>query len=576
METPAAAGSHRQAAGRGGFVRAGVASAGGFFHSLVTERAALLLCVFAGLVPIWSVDRFPSVDGPIHLYIMFLLERIAEPGENVFHQLFVRNSSIEPNLAVYGILWVLSRAVPILVAEKLFVSGYWVIFALSSWYLMRAFGAGKSVLGLLLLPFALGFFVHYGFYNFVLGQALFLFACGYALRRLDRLTWPHIAILSVLMLALALTHLVGIAMFLFFIGLARGGVALRAWRSADGAFRDAATALTKDALRLALAAFPALYIMASFYLRHVVTDDSAAPQLSLMQKIQYIGTISPIFSIDKREALALAPFILTIWALALKLAVDLFRDRSKILASAPILLPLGGLVAIISIGSLTFAAFDALPRLLPFMFFMLIMAFGIGALNSLWRAAIILSVTFGIVASAVLHLGFYRQINRLYEGYAAAREAPPPGAIVFGVNMAAKQNMIADYSTGWRMNMTGHFRETYARENGLPLLSVELLAPQIFGYFPVTYRPHVEVAAALSDDRFAGRPEPLRHFEATTGLAIDQIEFWPRRELWQRADWLEFDRVRKMTAELERRWRPVQPASPLAPTIYVKADAPQR
>lgn len=108
------------------------------FGSLTAERAALLLCVVAGLVPIWSVARFPSTDGPMHLYVVYIMEQLAQPGTNVFDRIFQFNPNLEPNYAVYGIIWLLSQLVPMLTAEKLFVSGYWLLFAGSAYYLMRS------------------------------------------------------------------------------------------------------------------------------------------------------------------------------------------------------------------------------------------------------------------------------------------------------------------------------------------------------------------------------------------------------------------------------------------------------
>ncbi len=548
------------------------AAAGASFGSLKAERIAFLICLVAGLVPIWLVTRFPSVDGPMHLYVVYLIDQLALPGTNLFDRVFQFNYNVEPNMAVYGIIWAFSKLVPMLVAEKLFVTGYWLLFAGSAYYAMRSFGESSTVFGLLLLPFALGYFLHWGFYNFVLSQALFLLAAGYALRHLERLSWRHIAVLGVLMLALALTHLVGIAMFLFFIGFARAGLALREALAAnsDDRWLSAIRRLLWDAARLLLAALPALAIVVSFLLRRVLSDVGAAPVLGLVRKIWYVVSISPIFSLDKREAVALAAFTLVLWALVLKLLLSLWKDRSLRLTALPVLLPTAILTAFVLIGSLGFAGFEGLPRLLPFVFFMIIMALGVMRLSAIWRGAIMVSVVGGLVATSWLHLTFYRGINTLYDGFASARQAPPPGSAVLAFNTTLPQREIAGQSTGWRMNVTDHFRTGYAREHGLLMLDVVHLAPQIYGYFPVSYADNANIAAAYSAPTFRPPAEPLRHFERTVGLPIREVSFWPLVESEPHVDFNLEEREPILRRELARDWSLLPRGSTVAPYVYVQ------
>lgn len=539
-------------------------------------RLAMLICVLAGLIPIWSVARFPSVDGPIHLYIVFLLDQLALPGVNVFDQVFERNRHLEPNLAVYGILWLLSRAFPILVAEKIFVSAFLLLFAGSAYYLMRSFGQRSAVLSLLMLPLALGYFLHFGFYNFVLSQALFLLAAGYAIRHLEQLGWRQLVTLSVLMLVLALTHLVGIAMFLLFIGLVRAGIALRQvmMSTFEKRWLEPCRRLAIDASLLLLAALPALAIMVSFLIRRVLSDAAVAPVLGLFKKIWYVASISPIFSVDKMEALALAPFTLVFWALVLKLGIDLWRDKELRLTALPIILPPALLALAVTLGSLGFAGFNALPRLLPFAFFMLVIVFGVLKLNRIWHAAIMVSVAGGLIATSAIHLVFYRKINALYDAFAASRPAPPPGSAVVAFNVTDSKHEIAGYPTGWRMNITDHFRESYAREKQLVMLNVILLAPQIYGYFPVSYAPGRTLSAAYKGEMFRPPASPLLQFERSVGIPVREVSFWPDTVGDPKVEWVVPNRKGLVRKELADRWRLLPQASAVAPFVYVKKSEP--
>lgn len=553
------------------------ARGGGDRREALSTRTALLVCLIAGLVPIWAVTRFPSVDGPIHLYIVYVLDQLAQPGANVFDRVFVRNYHIEPNLTAYGILWLFSRGFPPLVAEKLFLSSYLVLFAGSASYLMRSFGRSNAVLALLTMPLALGWFMHAGLYNFVLSQAIFLLACGYTIQHAERLGWRQLLVLSLLMLVLALTHLVGIGVFLLYLGLYRTGLALRNALNSSGEqrWKDAGLPLIVDAGQLLLASLPALAIVASFIVRRVLSDGATAPAMSIIQKIWYVTSISPIFSVDKREAIALAPFVAVFWALALKLALKLWQDKKLRVEAIPVLLPPALLTMVLTAGSLGFAGFDALPRLLPFAFFSLIITFGMLRLGSAWRAAITLSVVGGLCATAVIHYFFYRQINTLYEDYAAARTPQPPGSAVVEFHVWAPKSEIAGRTSGWRLDATHYFRGSFARENGLVLLNTKLLSPYVWGYFPVQYRKSGGLVTASYDaETFRSPVAPMLEFERSVGVPIREVAFWPATDGPTESEWIVPTREVLLRRELASRWRLSPRTSNVAPFVYLPKAAP--
>lgn len=558
--------------------------AGGRIAALfANDRAILFLCILVGLIPIWSVAWFPSGDGPIHLYIIHLIDKLTSEDPGNFAQVFQINYVLYPNLTVYGILWILSRLMPMLLAEKLFVSIYWLAFSFSSWYLMRAWGKQGSILGLLLLPFSQGFFLHYGFYNFVLSQAIFLAACGYFVRRMENLAPRHITPLALYMTLLALTHLIGIAIFLMFVGLASTGVALRSYLQ-DAGGRSGRQILHRygaDAIILALSAIPAVTIVASFYLQRVVTDQSSPPYVYLFTKFLNIIQVHPIFSIDNREVYFLAPFVVLFWILLVRVAVSLLSTLSRLVDSIPMIIPSIVLTMTIVFGSFGFAGFDAHTRLIPFLFFMGVMVFASWTPTVRWRIAISVVVLFATLGTATLHLIFYRQVNALYARFEASRTPPPPGSIIVAINLLERGSSVAGQSVGWRVQMTYHFRETYARKHDLIMLNSELLAPQVYGYFPVNYRPNVTVAAAMGSAHFADYQNPLLTFERNTGLPVSEVSFWPRPEedpsRWLHnfvggkiKGWIVPEHEEAFSAELRARWRPITSSGPLAPLVFTK------
>lgn len=540
-------------------------------------RLALLACVVVLILPVWLVERFPSVDGPVHLYIIHILEQLARPGTNAFNAVFVVNSNIEPNFTIYGILWLLTRVFPYLVAEKLFITLYVALFAFSAYYLTRPFGDRSASAALLSLPLAMGIFAHTGLYSFIFSMALFMLAAGYAVRHLDGLGWRPLALLSLLMLLLALTHLVGAVLFLLYVGLYRIGVALRdALGSSDvDRWRTPILRLTGDAAKLLLAALPALLIIGSFLLRRVLTDNSVADTHGLVQRLFYIASVSPIFSLDRREAFALAPFVLLFWGLVLKLLLDLWQKPDLRLRALPLLLPPAVLFAFLAFGSLGFAGFEAAPRILPFAFFALIALLGILRLNRRWDGAIGVCVVGGLVATSVMHHAFYRQINELYQRYAASHHWAPPGSAVVEISFWAPKANIAGHPTGWRLDLTHHFPAAYAREKSLILLSSTLLSPHLFGYFPVRYGEQGgSVAAFFHSASFPASPEPFRAFESRVGLPVRQVSFWPRTDGPAETKWIVPEREDELRSELATRWRPLPRTSIVAPQVFVPRSSP--
>ena len=536
--------------------------------------AAAALCFLAGLVPLWAVDHFPSVDGPVHVYIVYLLDRLGDGG--TIDAVFTGTSVLEPNLAAYGLIWLFMQVAPFAVAEKLFVSTYWLIFAGSSLYLLGALGRRAVVTGLLILPFGLGYYLHWGFYNFILGEAIFLLVAGYALRRIEHLRLPHLLVLSAAMLVLAFCHLVGVVMLLFFVGMTRIGVALRDGLSAPDPltgmdrWRASLIALLRDGVLITLAALPALALVQSFFLRRVVGDALDAPLLGLEQKIVYIATLSPIFSIDKAEVPALGAYVLVLWTTVGALLFGLWRDPSLRLRALPVLLPplvLGG--AVVG-GSLGFAGFDALPRLLPFTFFMLIVALGTMRLGPLWQGAIILAVTSGLLATSAIHIGTYRKINLLYASFAQDRPPLPRGSALLSFNLSEKQQEVAGIPTGWRLDLTDHFAEVHALENDLILLNVDMLSPDIYGYFPVNYRLEARLAAAWRGKLYRPPAFPISAFEKDSGVPVAEVVLWPaQRSEDLGAGSIDEDRKPLLRRELARDFRlSGSAANPAAPLVY--------
>ncbi|HEX4612958.1 MAG TPA: hypothetical protein VH092_32510, partial [Urbifossiella sp.] len=139
-------------------------------------------CVAALLVPVWVYPHFPTQDGPAHLASAVLLNRYCSPGTR-FHEFFNVRPEPLPNWGAQALLTTLCYVFPPLIAEKVFVTGHLILFALSFRYLATGVVTGARVNSLLALVFAFNLCVWMGFYSFCLGVDALLFCLGYVVRR---------------------------------------------------------------------------------------------------------------------------------------------------------------------------------------------------------------------------------------------------------------------------------------------------------------------------------------------------------------------------------------------------------
>lgn len=176
-------------------------------------RWRLLLCVLLliHLLPVWSVDHFPSQDGPAHLYNAKLLFELADPANYQVRQFHALNPSLQPNLLAQLLLGALQQVVPPRLAEKLLLSLLVALLPLSLLYLVNAVARGREVLALIGFSFAYHQLLHLGFHGFSLSVSLCLFTLGWWWRHHQR---PGALRLAVFYLLAALTWLAHYAGFM--------------------------------------------------------------------------------------------------------------------------------------------------------------------------------------------------------------------------------------------------------------------------------------------------------------------------------------------------------------------------
>lgn len=185
--------------------------------------ALVLLCV----VPVWIVHYLPTVDGPCHTYNAWVIRSYADVP--LFQRYYEINTKPYPNWTGHGVMALLMLVVPPLVAEKLLVTLYVVLFLSGAWYLAGAVTPGNRWLAFLAFPFVYNGMFQYGFYNFSIGMALFLWIVGFWWRRREKVGLRYAVGMNLLLWTCYLSHIVAFVLALLAVAvlwlatLSRGG-----------------------------------------------------------------------------------------------------------------------------------------------------------------------------------------------------------------------------------------------------------------------------------------------------------------------------------------------------------------
>jgi hypothetical protein len=135
-------------------------------HSQVFGLSVLALA----LVP-WTVRHWPSQDGPNHLAVAHVLATYTEPG-SPFPAYWSVQTGLTPSTALYTVLAVAARFVPLPIAEKCLVSLTLLVLPLSVLLFTRHAVPRRAVNAMLALPLVLGWAFAMGFLSFQLAMGL--------------------------------------------------------------------------------------------------------------------------------------------------------------------------------------------------------------------------------------------------------------------------------------------------------------------------------------------------------------------------------------------------------------------
>lgn len=197
--------------------------------SVTGERVIFCLLVLCYLVPLWSFRYIPTQDGPSHLANAEILKEYRDVGAERLRAYFVINFKPIPNVLYHLLLVGLLYLFEPLMAEKVLLSAYVIIFAYALRALGKAAGGRAGPAAFLVFPIIYSFPFQMGFFGFMFSLAVATLGIAYYWRGRGEATAWFFVKLNVLAAVIFFFHLLGWVIFL-------GGIILLTWADAAREF----------------------------------------------------------------------------------------------------------------------------------------------------------------------------------------------------------------------------------------------------------------------------------------------------------------------------------------------------
>ena len=139
-------------------------------------RAGWALALLAAVSPLWLARELPLVDLPEHLDVLEALRRLHDPA-TLFPQYFAAQARLTPYLGYYAVVGALQRALPLELANRLFLSARVAGLPLAMAFLLRSLRR-PAWPALLVVPFAYGDCFAWGFVSTCAALPLALVSLG--------------------------------------------------------------------------------------------------------------------------------------------------------------------------------------------------------------------------------------------------------------------------------------------------------------------------------------------------------------------------------------------------------------
>ena len=487
------------------------------------EKFLFVLLLLIHLVPIWKYDYFPSQDGPSHLNNANVIRNYYRNDFGVFREYFKLAHRFGVNWATHLTLAGLMSVFPVLIAEKLLLSGYVLLFMFAVRYAILAINPASVAVSFLAFPFVYNWPMHMGFYSFIYSLPLFLFSIGYWARHKDDFGLRQIVTLAFLSFSLYLTHMLSLFLALGVIGvmivwlmLAKGfnHISMQFGRTV------LANYFKRHALLPALSFLPAIFATFVFWSGRGLTDSlTDYPKILLRQ----------ILSFQRSEAVVflLVGVLFVFLILSVRFGPSQFRIENwdGFLVAGLFCF----LIYLVAPESVFGAGGEIRPRLLLYPIFVLVLWLGAQTYRPVLKRGIICCSAALAITLLVMNSTKYGEFNDYLHEYASAKYLIEPRSTVLPIEFTYS-TMPDSFDFDWfRQSSPDPFLHASgyitAETGSVDLENYEALT----NHFPTTFR------SERNPLRYIGTVErPLSGLDFTnyhwrTGGQIDYILVWSTR-----------------------------------------------
>ena len=170
-------------------------------------RLLWVFALVAAVTPLWFAKTLPMVDLPQHLHLISVMLRL-DDGSTLYPETFALRPGPTPYLGYYHLVALLARAMPLELANRLFLSAVTAALPLSLALLLSALRR-PTWPALLAVPFAYGSNFATGFVSYLASVPLAVLTCALMVRTLQaspERRWRPAVGLAVSLLAVLLFH----------------------------------------------------------------------------------------------------------------------------------------------------------------------------------------------------------------------------------------------------------------------------------------------------------------------------------------------------------------------------------
>jgi hypothetical protein len=185
-------------------------------NALIAVIATVLTA--SSVIPIWIVRFPPLQDYPVHLLRENIIENYSNPSFQ-YHSSFVVSLFPIPYIFTDYIVCLLTLVLSIELAGKIMLTSYIVLLPFSAFHLILAVDRNKIPLVLWSYLFIYNRHFTKGNTSYIFSFPFLLIALGYWWKHRARLRWMNVAIFSVLVLCVYLSHLYTFIVLMFSVAV---------------------------------------------------------------------------------------------------------------------------------------------------------------------------------------------------------------------------------------------------------------------------------------------------------------------------------------------------------------------